>query len=58
MTGAYRSILMPDLELRVQASASLFYNFGMWLGQRRWNVRQPRLSAHKAGAVFVNTPDT
>ena len=40
---------------------SLFYNFGMWLGQRR-NVfaplRQARLSAYKVGAVFVNAPDT
>ena len=37
---------------------SLFYNFGMWLGQRRRNVRQARLSAYKVGAVFVNAPDT
>jgi hypothetical protein len=40
---------------------SLFYNFDMWLGQRR-NVfaplRQSRLSAHNVGAVFVNAPDT
>jgi hypothetical protein len=36
---------------------SLLYSFGMWLGERRPNVSQPRLSAHNVGAVFMNTPD-
>ena len=37
---------------------SLLYDLGVSLGPRRRNVRQPRLSAHNVGAVFVNTPDT
>lgn len=39
-------------------SAVILYNLGMWLGQRRREVRLPRHNPHNVGVVFVNTPDT